>query len=330
MATTAEGQAKLKELVASGVSKTAALKQLIAEQKAAKSAPATIGNSALLPLPTTTTAPEITQLPAAVAGEATMQPLTTSPGVAVTNYPTNTGNTAIDSANILASILNSPLYNETIKNSYLSEWLPGITQSTYEINAARAQEVKDNVARQQAQADAIRSIAGSYAARGMRTPEMVRRGFEPVQATTAEAKNAAEQNIAAMQNVQDITYGTGAQDQGSFVSNPAAYGSVGAGARRAALSELQSLPTSYGLTQVDQASSAPLASQAVAGTQPTEAPATSDPLAGLSSSQLQAKIDAANKYISSQQAKGNAKTVAGATTKLTAYQDALKAALGGN
>lgn len=273
---------------------------------------------------------------------------TDNPYVAPTPAPETTGNVAVDSASLLANILNSPQYTEAIKGFYLSEWLPGITQSTYEINAARAQEIKDAQARQQAQADAIRQVAGNYAARGLRTPEMIRRGFEPVQAATAEAKDAAEQNIASMQNVQDVTYGaeagsldlagkSSAEIQqileekfgGTFVDNPAAYGSVGANARRTALSQLQSLPTTYGLTQVEQASSAPLASQATA-TAPTEQPAAAaNPYAGLSAAQLQAKIAAANKYISNQAAKGNTATVTGGTAKLNQYQEALKAALGG-
>lgn len=191
--------------------------------------------------------------------------------------PAPTGNTAVDQANILSNILNNPLYTEAIKGAYLEDYLPGLTQANYEINAARAQEVKDSVRRQQAQADAIRQIAGSYAARGMRTPEMTRRGFAPVQRDTAAAAEAAQNYIDQLVSNADVLYGAGStsldlagksteeiqklldeQFGGSFMDNPTAYGSVGAGARRDALAQLQSLPTNYGLTQVENAPTSPI------------------------------------------------------------------------
>jgi LysM repeat protein len=197
-------------------------------------------------------------LPATVGDEGVRQDLTVDPA------PPTTGNTAVDSANILSSILNSPLYTETIKNAYLSDYLPGLTRATYEINAARANEVKNAFRRQQAQADAVREIAGNYAARGLRTPKMVTEGFAPVQRETAAAKDEAEAAINSLIANKEALYGAGAQDSETFITDPTMFGSVGAGARRSALSELQSLPAFYGLTQVEQASSSPIPTQTTA------------------------------------------------------------------
>ena len=183
--------------------------------------------------------------------------------------PQTTGNTAVDSANILSSILNSPLYTESIKNSYLSDYLPGLTQANYEINAARAAEVKNAFRRQQAQADAVREIAGNYAARGMRTPKMVTEGFAPVQRETAAAKDEAEAAINALIANKEVLYGAGAQDDETFITDPTMFGAVGAGARRQALSQLQGLPQYYGLTQVENASTSPLTTQTTATGQET-------------------------------------------------------------
>ena len=183
--------------------------------------------------------------------------------------PQTTGNTAVDSANILSSILNSPLYTETIKNAYLSDYLPGLTQANYEINAARAAEVKNAFRRQQAQADAVREIAGNYAARGMRTPKMVTEGFAPVQRETAAAKDEAEAAINSLIANKEVLYGAGAQDDETFITDPTMFGAVGAGARRQALSELQGLPQYYGLTQVENASTSPLTTQTTATGQET-------------------------------------------------------------
>jgi LysM repeat protein len=178
--------------------------------------------------------------------------------------PSTTGNTAVDSANVLSSILNSPLYTQAIKDAYLSDYLPGLTQANYEINAARAAEVKNAVRRQQAQAEAIREIAGNYAARGMRTPKMVTEGFAPVQRETEASKSAAEEAINALIANKEVLYGTGAQDEETFVTDPIMFGSVGAGARRQAVSGLQQLPDYYGLTQVESASTSPLTTQTAA------------------------------------------------------------------
>ncbi len=171
--------------------------------------------------------------------------------------PAETGNVAVDQANILASILNSPLYTESIKSAYLTQYLPGLTQANYEINKARAQEVQNSFLRQQAQAQAIRDVAGSYAARGMRTPKMVTEGFAPIQQATELETTAAQQAINDLIANKEVLYGAGATDSETFITDPTKFGSIGAGARRSALSELQQLPEMYGLTQVQTPSWAP-------------------------------------------------------------------------
>lgn len=183
--------------------------------------------------------------------------------------PAATGNPAVDNANVLSSILNSPLYTEAIKGAYLSDYLPGLTQANYEINAARAQEVRNALRRQQAQADAIREIAGNYAARGMRTPKMATEGFAPIQRDTEEARQSADDYINNLVANKEVLYGTGTTSEENFMSDPTLFGSIGAGARRDALSRLQSLPSQYGLTQVENASTSPLPNQTTATGQVT-------------------------------------------------------------
>ena len=228
-----------------------------------------------------------------------------------------TGNTAVDSSNILSNILNSPLYTEAIKNAYLESYLPGLTQANYNVNAKRAAEVQNSVMRQQAQRRAVRSVAGDYAARGLRTPKMITEGIEPIQQATERAKTTAQQEISGLEKTKELSFGISPGDESSFISNPAAFGAIGAQARRAAVGGLQSLPGNYGLTQVEKTASAPkelLEEDKPAQTGPTAA-------------ELNSKIAAGNRYLSSQVAKGNEKTIAGATRKIKTYTDQL-AALG--
>ncbi len=267
-------------------------------------------------------------------GEETADSLIANP------IPAETGNPAVDQANVLASILNSPLYTESIKSAYLTQYLPGLTQANYEINKARAQEVQNSFLRQQAQAQAIREIAGSYAARGLRTPKMVTEGFAPIQQATELERTAAEQTINDLIANKEVLYGAGAKDSETFITDPTMFGSIGAGARRSALGELLQLPEMYGLTQVANASRSPFgggqqpANEApdVMPTAPTSGQVDTNPTGPTSptnydtkaASQIQARIDAANKYIRQQQAKNNAKTVAGAQQKLSGYEAELK------
>ena len=298
---------------------------------------------------TTTTSTRTTTPTQAPTGQLISSPV--EEAVDAAPLPAETGNPVVDQANVLASILNSPLYTESIKNAYLTQYLPGLTQANYEINRARAQEVQNAFLRQQAQAQAIRDIAGNYAARGMRTPKMVTEGFAPVQQQTQLEKNAAEQAINDLIANKEVLYGAGTTSAETFITDPTLFGSIGAGARRTALSELLQLPELYGLTQVAQASRAPLAG-ATGATAPSGASmdtgfGSSSPAAGAAEStapsgavtptpytgtqtaaQLQARIDAANKYIRQQQAKNNPTTVAGAQKKLAGYESELKAIRG--
>jgi hypothetical protein len=246
--------------------------------------------------------------------------------------PAPTGNPAVDQANVLASILNSPLYTESIKNAYLTQYLPGLTQANYDINRARAQEVQNSFLRQQAQAQAIREIAGSYAARGMRTPKMVTEGFAPVQQATEMERTSAQQAINDLIANREVLYGAGAKDSETFITDPTMFGSIGAGARRGALSELTQLPQAYGLTQVANANRSPFGGgqqpQPVAqAPQPQQAQPQPEPQptpTTQTAAQIQARIDAANRYIRQQQAKNNARTVAGARQKLSGYEAELR------
>ncbi len=342
MAKTAEGQAKLQKMLAAGMGRQQAMKLLIGAQKKAKAGTGSTpsGNAANLPA-TPDNAAEAANLPYDTTNPAEAVPLVQP-----------TGNVTVDQANVLANILNSPLYTESIKSAYLTQYLPGLTQANYEINRSRAQEVQNSFLRQQAQAQAIREVAGSFAARGLRTPKMVTEGFAPIQQATALEKNAAEQAINDLIANKEVLYGAGTTSQESFIKNPTLFGSIGAGARRTALSELLALPDIYGLTQVAKASSAPLASStprasSVSGAsldsgfgssspaasggfeQPQELPTEQAGTPRMNAAQLQAKIAAANKYINQQKAKNNAATVAGATKKLEDYKNQLFAALGG-
>ena len=198
-------------------------------------------------------------MPATVGDKGVKQELLEDPA------PPPSGNVAVDQANVLSSILNSPLYTETIKNSYLTDYLPGLTQANYEINTARAQEVKNAFRRQQAQTEALREVAGNYAARGMlRGGKVQETGRAPIQRETAAAQEAADAAIEALVRNKEVLYGAGTEDDETFISDPTMFGAVGAGARRSALSELQSLPQYYGLTQVEQASSSPIPTQTTA------------------------------------------------------------------
>ena len=203
-------------------------------------------------------------MPATVGDEGVKQELLEDPA------PPPSGNVAVDQANVLSSILNSPLYTETIKNSYLTDYLPGLTQANYEINTARAQEVKNAFRRQQAQTEALREVAGNYAARGMlRGGKVQETGRAPIQRDFEAQTSAIEQQIADLEKTKEVLYGAGTEDSETFISDPIMFGSIGAGARRSALSELQSLPQYYCLTQVEQASSSPIPTQTTATGQET-------------------------------------------------------------
>ena len=235
--------------------------------------------------------------------------------------PEETGNKVVDSANVLSSILNSPLYTQAIKDAYLSDYLPGLTQANYQINAARAREVKDAVRRQQAQTEALREVAGNYAARGMlRGGKTQETGRAPIQRDFDEQAQSVQDSINALVANKEVLYGAGAEDGETFISDPTLFGAVGAGARRDALSRLQSLPTQYGLTQVENASSSPLKTQTEYVPEgPVVYPGSDE------KTNLSARIAAAKDYISRQEAKGATKFVEGGKKKLAEYEEQFKA-----
>jgi hypothetical protein len=240
--------------------------------------------------------------------------------------PSLTGSMAIDQANILSNILNSPLYTEELKSSYLETYLPGLTRANFDINAAKASELENEVSRRQYQADAIRNVAGDYASRGMRTPEMANRGFAPIQKATEQDRTSAERNITGLEQQKDIFYGAGAEDGETFISDPTKFGSVGQGARSQAVRNLQQLPGQYGLTQVENENTSPMPNKDPNDYKP---PKDTVLASGLTRAQLMAKIDAGKEYRKSMAAKGKQKFVDGADKKIQTYQDEVDAFDGG-
>lgn len=243
----------------------------------------------------------------------------------VESKPALSGNMAVDQSNILSNILNNPLYTEDLKTSYLRDYLPGLTEATFNVNTARAAEIEAEAARRQYQADAIRNVAGDYAARGMRTPEMTRRGFAPIQQATEQARTAAGREITGLEAQKDLLYGSGAQDSETFMSDPTKFGTVGQAARQSAVQQLQQLPQNYGLTQVQNANTSPLGNNGSTYKPPSDAVLASGNTIG----GLRTKIDAAKAYLERQKALGNEKTVAGATKKLQGYESELNSATEG-
>lgn len=240
--------------------------------------------------------------------------------------PSLSGNMAVDQSNILSNILNSPLYTEELKNNYLQTYLPGLTKANFDINTAKAAELEDEASRRQYQSEAVRRVAGDYASRGMRTPEMANRGFAPIQQATEQARTSAERNITGLEGQKDLLYGAGALDGETFMSDPTKFGSVGQSARQQAVTNLQQLPQQYGLTQVENANTSPIPDKPKAVEEPV---ATSTPASGLTRAQLQAKIDAGRKYVANMSAKGQQKFVDGGNKKIQGYQSQLDS-YGGN
>lgn len=154
-------------------------------------------------------------------------------------------------------VLDSPLYTQTLKDYYLADYLPGLTQSIYDINAAQNELQYNEGMRSRERGEAVRRIAGDYAARGMRSPGAINKDRSQVQSQFADLTRADQNEIQALQNARDIMYGSGAQDAETFVKDPIMFGSVGAGARRDALGRLQQLPAQYNLLDPSRASSAP-------------------------------------------------------------------------
>jgi hypothetical protein len=158
------------------------------------------------------------------------------------------------------NVLNSPLYSQQLQDYYLSTYAPGLTQATFGINAARNAFQANENTRTQQRGEAVRRIAGDYASRGMRTPSAVNRDRSRVQNEFANLSREEQNRILQMENERDVLYGAQGQAQSgeTFMNTPAAFGSIGQGARQSALSRLQSLPGFYGLLGVG-ANTAPMA-----------------------------------------------------------------------
>jgi hypothetical protein len=157
----------------------------------------------------------------------------------------------------LANIQNSPQYIQELKDYYLTTYAPGLTQATFGINAARNAFQANENTRTRQRGEAVRRIAGDYASRGMRTPSAVNRDRSRVQNEFANQSREEQARIAQMENERGVLYGEGAQAGETFMNDPVKFGSIGAGARRSALSGLQSLPGQYGLLGMG-ASTAPM------------------------------------------------------------------------
>lgn len=143
------------------------------------------------------------------------------------------------------NILDDPLYQEALRAYYNESYIPGLTQSQFDIGQARTGLVESNLGRSQAQREAIQRTAGDYAARGFRSPKMVTKDFSKIQGETAAQQRAQEAGIARQESERDVLYGAGGADLPTFLADPTRYGSVGAGARRASLANLPQLAEQF-------------------------------------------------------------------------------------
>jgi hypothetical protein len=159
--------------------------------------------------------------------------------------------------NQVANILESPLYTQNLKDYYLSQYLPGLTQATFNINQAQTELGANEANRARQRGEAIKRVAGSYAARGMRSPGAINRDRSEIQSEFANLSRAERSQLQALMNERDVMFGAGAQTGETFLSDPTLFGSIGAGARRSALGSLQEMPQLYNLLGLG-ASTAPL------------------------------------------------------------------------
>jgi hypothetical protein len=159
--------------------------------------------------------------------------------------------------NQVANILESPLYTQNLKDYYLSQYLPGLTQATFNINQAQTELGANEANRARQRGEAIKRVAGSYAARGMRSPGAINRDRSEIQSEFANLSRAERNQLQALMNERDVMFGAGAQTGETFLSDPTLFGSIGAGARRSALGSLQEMPQLYNLLGLG-ASTAPL------------------------------------------------------------------------
>ena len=164
--------------------------------------------------------------------------------------------TTLSQSGSIQNVLNSPLYQRELQDYYLSTYAPGLTRATFGINAARNAFQANEGDRTTRRGEAVRRIAGDYASRGMRTPGAINRDRSRVQDQFARQSREEQNRIMDLENERDVQYGTGAQTGETFMTDPVKFGSIGAGARRSALSGLQGLPEYYNLLGVG-ASTAP-------------------------------------------------------------------------
>jgi hypothetical protein len=166
--------------------------------------------------------------------------------------------TTLSQAGGVQNVLNNPIYQRELQDYYLSTYAPGLTRATFGINAARNAFQANEGDRTTQRGEAVRRIAGDYASRGMRTPGAINRDRSRVQDQFARQSRQEQSGIMDMENERDVMYGQQGQAQAgeTFMSDPVKFGSVGAGARRSALSGLQGLPEYYNLLGVG-ASTAP-------------------------------------------------------------------------
>jgi hypothetical protein len=174
--------------------------------------------------------------------------------------------TTVSQAGSVQNVLNSPEYTRELQDYYLTTYAPGLTQATYGINSARNQFQANEGTRANQRGEAVRRIAGDYASRGLRSPGAINKDRSEVQNQFAALSREEQNSIANLENERDVLYGAGAQDGESFMNNPVLFGSVGAGARRSALSGLQNLPGQYGLLGMGP-SRAPLEESGEGGSQ---------------------------------------------------------------
>jgi hypothetical protein len=155
--------------------------------------------------------------------------------------------TTVSQAGSLQNVLNSPQYAQELKDYYLSTYAPGLAQATYNINSARNVFQANEVDRARQRGEAVKRIAGDYASRGLRSPGAINEDRSAVQNEFANLTREEQGNIAALENQRGVQFGEGAKTGETFLRNPTLFGSIGAGARRAALTNLQSLPELYNL-----------------------------------------------------------------------------------
>ena len=179
----------------------------------------------------------------------------------------------------VANILESPLYSQNLKDYYLTQYLPGLTQQTYDINQAQIGFQANEAQRSKQRGEAIKRVAGSYAARGMRSPAAINEDRSEIQNEFANLTRAEQNQIQALINERDVLYGAGAQTGESFMSNPNLFGSIGAGARRSSLEGLQQLPERYGLLGLNASTAPMVPTGAVAPTAPAAPVAKPKPAA---------------------------------------------------